>query len=157
MSLASLRIRSSISAVISGGANSFNIDSCPSSARSSSSSAWLISCNAESTTATSRSVIPPRADTMAIVGIGPECSLSSPSSPSLLFFIIRPELSRISKSPTVRYNPASARDAPPNLCTSHGLGQLFGDVTLGGQISAVGIAFVLGLLKDTLRGPSPTF
>jgi len=42
------------------------------------------------------------------------------------------------------------REAPPNLCTSHGLGDPFGDVTLWGHISADGISVLLrGLLNDT--------
>ena len=42
------------------------------------------------------------------------------------------------------------REAPPNLCTSHGLGEPLGDVTLWGHISADGISVLLrGLLNDT--------
>mmetsp|Transcript_39217 Transcript_39217/g.94379 ORF Transcript_39217/g.94379 Transcript_39217/m.94379 type:complete len:231 (+) Transcript_39217:2307-2999(+) len=116
MSLASLRMRSSMGPVISGGARSARMASCPSRARSSSASARCMSCRAESTTATSWSVMPPRAETTAMVGMGPECrpSSSASSSPSS-FFMTRPELSRMSRSPTVRYSPASASDAPPNL------------------------------------------
>lgn len=66
---------------------------------------------------------------------------------------MRPELSRMRRSPTVRYNPASANDAPPNLCTSHGLGLLFGEVTDGGQSSESGIT-AGGLLMETLSGSS---
>ena len=42
------------------------------------------------------------------------------------------------------------REAPPNLCTSQGLGEPLGDVTLWGHISAEGISVLLrGLLNDT--------
>lgn len=60
----------------------------------------------------------------------------------------------MSKSPTLRYNAASANDAPPNLWTSHGLGLLLGDVTLAGQISDVGTVELGGLLKETASGSS---
>ena len=66
----------------------------------------------------------------------------------------RPPLSRMSKSPTVRYNAASARDAPPNLWTSHGLGLSLGFVTLSGQISDIGVVVFGGLLKETGSGLS---
>ena len=93
--------------------------------------------------------MPPRAETMAMVGMGPECCSSS-SPPSTLLLLLRPELSRTSKSPTVRYKSASAKDAPPNLCTSHGFGELFGDVTLAGQISEVGILLLLLLVLEVV-------
>ena len=54
----------------------------------------------------------------------------------------------------MRYNPASAKDAPPNLCISHGLGLPLGEVTLAGQISAEGIFCGGGLLNDTPSGDS---
>jgi len=60
----------------------------------------------------------------------------------------------MSKSPTVRYNAASANEAPPNLCTSHGLGLLLGDVTLVGQISDAEAVELGGLLMETASGSS---
>lgn len=52
----------------------------------------------------------------------------------------------MSKSPTVRYNAASARDAPPNLWTSHGLGLSLGFVTL------LSVVVLGGVLEETARG-----
>mmetsp|Transcript_13283 Transcript_13283/g.30522 ORF Transcript_13283/g.30522 Transcript_13283/m.30522 type:complete len:209 (+) Transcript_13283:1501-2127(+) len=161
MSAASLLILASISPVISGGARSFSIESCPSSARDSADSAPAMSSRAESTTATSSSVMPPRAETMAIVGMGPECPEcpECPASPSedSTGSTGRPALSRRSRSPTVLYRPASASDAPPNLWTSQRFAEPFGDVTLEGQTSeecTPGGTFVDGLLKDTDSGPA---
>ena len=54
----------------------------------------------------------------------------------------------------MRYKAASASDAPPNLCTSHGLGLPFGEVTLVSQTSAEGIFCAGGLLIETPSGGS---
>ncbi|KAL7550822.1 hypothetical protein ACHAWF_014032 [Thalassiosira exigua] len=151
-SRASARIRSSMGSAIAGGANSRKIEAWPSTAEANSDSARSMSDRAESTTATRRSVIPARAETTARVGIGPEGRVSSsslPSSPSPSDATARPALSRTSKSPTVRYSSASAKLAPPNLCTSHGLGLSFGRVTDEGQSSEAGMDGGGGLEKET--------
>mmetsp|Transcript_4576 Transcript_4576/g.9635 ORF Transcript_4576/g.9635 Transcript_4576/m.9635 type:complete len:204 (+) Transcript_4576:86-697(+) len=106
MSAASRRKASPISSAISGGASSPRRAIWLSTASVRATEASSESTSAESTTFTSRSVMPPRAETTAIVGMVP---------------LPRPPASRMSRSPTVRYSSAVAREAPPNLCTSQAL------------------------------------
>mmetsp|Transcript_1275 Transcript_1275/g.2889 ORF Transcript_1275/g.2889 Transcript_1275/m.2889 type:complete len:229 (-) Transcript_1275:143-829(-) len=102
MSFASFSIRAAMGSAMDGEARERRMESWPERARSSSRSAWVMSWRAESTTRTSWSVMPARAETTAMVGMGPEAVVvvvgeSSAEGEGRT----RPRDSRMRRSPTV--------------------------------------------------------